>query len=366
MTFFENQLTEKERNDGLDLFRVWAIHKEHYKLMPFHEAEEIESRDKKQEEDDGEPFLAVLKGSHFYKDAGFQEYPAIGDIVVAWKNPAGESIIYRVLDRKSKFVRLTAGSIGCHSDNTARQLVAANFDTVFLMESLNQDFNVRKMERYLVSAWESGGTPVIVLTKADLCDDVEEKIGEMEAVAVGVPVIAVSAKDGVGLEALQNYIRPGKVIAVAGSSGIGKSTLINTLAGKEVMATSEIRESDDRGRHTTTHRQIIRLDNDAMIIDTPGMRQLGLWSTGEGMDTSFEDIISLAKQCRFSDCRHESEPGCAVRAAIAAGELPEGRWTSFKKLEREARHSAKKEAFRQKKTTAYKNMCKNQHMGRRV
>jgi len=313
-----------------------------------------------------EPLSAVLKGSVFYKDSGFQEYPAVGDIVAAWENPAGESIIYRVLERKSKFVRLTAGSIGCHSDNTARQLVAANFDTVFLMESLNQDFNVRKIERYLVSAWESGGTPVIVLTKADLCEDVEEKLREMEAVAVGVPVIAVSAKDGVGLEALQQYVQPGNVIAVTGSSGIGKSTLINTLAGKEVMTTSEIRESDARGRHTTTHRQIIRLDNGAMIIDTPGMRELGLWSTGEGIDTSFEDIFTLAKQCRFLDCRHESEPGCAVRTAIEAGELSESRWISFKKLEWEAKHSAAKEAYRQRKTTAYKNMCKNQRNGRRI
>ncbi len=357
MNFFENQITKKEHSEGLALFRVWAIHKEHYKLMP------LENNGKA---DNNEPLSAVLKGSAFYKDAGFQEYPAIGDIVVAWENPVGESIIYRVLERKSKFVRMTAGSIGSHSDNTARQLVAANFDTVFLMESLNQDFNVRKMERYLVSARESGGTPVIVLTKADLCCDLEEKVGEMEAVAADVPVIAVSAKNGVGMEQLQKYLQPGKVIAVTGSSGIGKSTLINTLAGKEVMATSEIRESDDRGRHTTTHRQIIRLDNGAMIIDTPGMRQLGLWSTGEGMEASFEDILELAGKCRFADCRHEQEPGCAVRAAVEEGTLQEGRLISFKKLQREARHSAAKEAYRQRKTTAYKNMCKNQHNGRRV
>lgn len=342
MNFYENQITEKERRDGLALFRVWAIHKEHYKLMPIKEGDGAQRNQ--------EPLNAVLKGSNFYKDSGFQEYPAIGDIVVAWENPAGESIIYRVLERKSKFVRVSAGSIGSHSDNTARQLVAANFDTVFLMESLNQDFNVRKMERYLVSAWESGGTPVIILTKADLCNNVEEKVREMEEVAVGVPVIAVSAKDGVGMEALQMYLQPGKVIAVTGSSGIGKSTLINTLAGKEVMATSEIRESDDRGRHTTTHRQIIRLDNGAMIIDTPGMRQLGLWSTGEGMESTFEDILTLAGQCRFSDCRHESEPGCAVRAAIEEGNLEAGRLISFRKLEREARHSAARETYRQKKT----------------
>ncbi len=352
MNFFENQITEKEREEGLALFRVWEIHKEHYKLMSA--------------EGGGKLLDAVLKGSAFYKDAGFQEYPAIGDMVAAWENPAGESIIYRVLERKSKFVRMTAGNIGSHSDNTARQLVAVNFDTVFLMESLNRDFNIRKMERYLVTARESGGTPVIVLTKADLCENVAEKIRQMEEIAADIPVIAVSAKSGTGLEQLKRYLVPEQVIAVAGSSGIGKSTLINTLAGKEIMTTSEIRESDDRGRHTTTHRQIIRLDNGTMIIDTPGMRQLGLWSTGEGMESSFEDILTLAGQCRFSDCRHQSEPGCAVQAAIAEGNLSEGRLESFKKLEREARHSAAREAHRQKKTTAYKNMCKNQHKGRRT
>lgn len=354
MNFFEQQLTEKERREGLALFRVWAIHKEHYKLMPLksgvrNQAKECGQKEESSEKKtDREPLSAVLKGSAFYKDAGFQEYPAIGDIVAAWENPAGESIIHRVLERKSKFVRLTAGSIGAHSDNTARQLVAANFDTIFLMESLNQDFNVRKMERYLVTAKESGGTPVIVLTKADVCGNVEEKVREMEEVAAGVSVFAVSAKDGAGMEQLAAYVQPGKVIAVTGSSGIGKSTLINTLAGKEVMATSEIRESDDRGRHTTTHRQIIPLENGAMIIDTPGMRQLGLWSTGEGIDSSFEDILELAGQCRFSDCHHEKEPGCAVQAAIKEGSLPEGRLKSFRKLEREARHSAAREALRKK------------------
>ncbi len=197
-----------------------------------------------------------------------------------------------------------------------------------------------------------------------MCENVEEKIQAMECAAAGVTVIAVSAKTGAGLEALWQYLQPGKVVAVTGSSGIGKSTLINTLAGKELMATSEIRESDDRGRHTTTHRQMICLENGAMLIDTPGMRQLGLWSTGEGMEASFEDVLSLAEQCRFSDCRHETEPGCAVCAAIADGTLAAERLYSFKKLQREAKNSAARAGYLKKKTTAYKNMCKNQHQGK--
>ena len=352
MDYFESQMTETERGDSLALFYVWEVHKEHYKLMPY------------TADADREPLSAVLKGSLFYQNAEYQEYPAIGDIVVAWENPCGDSIIYRVLERKSKFVRLAAGGIGPIYANTARQIVAANFDTIFLMESLNQDFNVRKMERYLITAKESGGEPVIVLTKADLCENKEERICEMQQVAGNVPVYAVSAKEGIGLEQLQRYLNPGKVIAVAGSSGIGKSTLINVLAGKEVMATSAIRESDDRGRHTTTHRQMIRLENGALIVDTPGMRELGLWTTGDGMEASFEDVLELAQQCRFSDCHHETEPGCAVRKALEEGLLSAERLSSFKKLVREAKHSARREAVRRKKTNAYKNMCKNQHLGR--
>ncbi len=353
MNYFEHQMTEKERNEELKLFRVWEVHKEHYKLAPLEDDVSKEAK-----------VTAVLKGSVFYQNAGYQEYPAIGDVVVARENPCGDSIIYRVLDRKSQFVRLTAGSIGEHSDNTGRQVVAANFDTVFLMESLNQDFNVRKMERYLLPAWESGGTPVIVLTKADLCEDVEEKIRAMEEIAPGVNVHAVSAKGGIGMEELKQYLAPGKTVAVCGSSGIGKSTLINALAGEEIMATSAIREDDDKGRHTTTHRQIIALPGGAMMIDTPGMRELGIWATGDGMETSFEDVYELVARCRFSDCKHETEPGCAVRAAIEAGELSPERFTSFVKLEREANRSAKRELIRQQKT-AYKKACRKEHLGKR-
>jgi ribosome biogenesis GTPase len=218
------------------------------------------------------------------------------------------------------------------------QVVAANVDVVFVVASLNHDLNLRRLERYIAFAWESGAEPVVVLSKADLSDDLEAAVAEVETVAVGVPIIAVSAIDGRGIDELRARIRPGSTVAFVGSSGVGKSTLVNTLAGDELAAVREIREGDARGRHTTSRRQLHRMPDGGLILDTPGMRELGLWDADAGLERSFADIDALASTCRFSDCGHKGEPGCAVASAIEDGDLEASRFEGWKKLEREARH----------------------------
>jgi len=214
-------------------------------------------------------------------------------------------------------------------------VVAANADVALLAASMNADLNARRLERYLATAWESGADPVIVLTKADMCLDAEARMIEIEAVAMGVPVLAVSAVTGAGLDALRAHLKPGRTAVLIGSSGVGKSTLVNALAGREQMATQAIREDDARGRHTTSHRELVLLPSGALILDTPGMRELGLWDAGDGMSTAFADIEALAAQCRFHDCGHNAEPGCAIVAALATGELDAARWRAYGKLQRE-------------------------------
>jgi ribosome biogenesis GTPase len=214
--------------------------------------------------------------------------------------------------------------------------VAANFDYVFIMQSLNLDFNPKRLERYLTLAWQSGATPVILLTKADLVEDYWDYLTQVERVAPGVNAHVVSAHTGYGLLRLNAYLQPGKTVVFLGSSGVGKSSLVNALAGQEIMAVSEIREDDSKGRHTTTHRQLIRLQSGVMIIDTPGMRELGMWEVSEGLSDAFSDVESFLGRCRFSDCKHEREPGCAIRAAIETGELDISRWESYRKLKEEA------------------------------
>ncbi len=231
---------------------------------------------------------AKLKGSLFYNGEKNNVYPAIGDFVLVWKNAIGEDIIYKVLDRKSKFSRID-------SFNKKEQIVATNFEYVFIMTSLNHDFNIKRIERYLTAACQSGAMPVIIFTKADLCSDYKYYKDQLKKEAVGVPILAVSSLTGEGLDELQNYIKPSETIVFLGSSGVGKSSLVNAIAGEEIMKVNDIREDDSRGRHTTTHRQLVMLQNGTMIIDTPGMRELGMWDVSDGINVAFEDIEELAR-----------------------------------------------------------------------
>jgi ribosome biogenesis GTPase len=221
---------------------------------------------------------------------------------------------------------------------TDEQVLAANIDTVFLVSGLDGDYNVRRLERYVTVAWDSGAVPVIVLNKADLRDDIEEVVEEVESVAFGVPVLALSAAENTGMEQLTEYIKPGKTAAFLGSSGVGKSTLINRLLGEEKLKTTEVREDDQRGRHTTTHRELLLLPEGGIVIDTPGMRELQLWADDEGLSRTFPDIEALFEQCRFRDCTHNSEPGCAVKQALDDGSLDRKRYQNYLKLQKELKH----------------------------
>lgn len=318
--FFEKQVEElKISSINLIPARVIEVQKEQYKLVT-----EYGERDGK------------LKGSLFYNDKVYNVYPTVGDFVLVKHNPLGEDIIYQVLKRKSKFSRLD-------SFNKVEQIVAANFDYVFIMLSLNNDFNVKRTERYLTAAWQSGASPIIIMTKLDLCSDYDLYKEKIEEIAPFVPIIAVSSVTGEGLEELQTYIEPSKTIVFLGSSGIGKSSLVNALSGEKIMKVNTIREDDSKGRHTTTHRQLIKLKNHAMIIDTPGMRELGMWDVSEGLDIAFDDIEELAKKCKFSNCMHDKEPGCAVKAALESGELSKKRWVNYTKIKKEAEFAESKE-----------------------
>jgi ribosome biogenesis GTPase / thiamine phosphate phosphatase len=281
--------------------------------------------------DDGEAW-AELAGKLRYEAAGRGELPAVGDWVAMQLRPEGRATIHAVLPRRTKISRKV--NLG----ETEEQVLAANIDTIFLVSSLNRDLNVRRIERYLATAWESGAEPAIVLNKADLCP-VEERadlIAEIEAVAFGVPVHTVSAVTREGLDELTPYFGPGRTVVLLGSSGVGKSTLINSVLGTEQLETREIREGDGRGRHTTTHRELIVVPGGGLVIDTPGLRELQLWGEADGgVGEAFQDVTALAATCRFHDCAHETEPGCAVRAAIGSGALPAERLESYRKLQRE-------------------------------
>ena len=269
-----------------------------------------------------------------------EEHPAVGDwLAVAARPDEGRATINAILPRRSAFVRKVAWA------ETKPQVVAANVDVVFVVCGLDLNYNIRRIERFLTLAWESGAQPVVLLTKADLCDDVEAYVLEVESVALGVPVHAVSAPHGDGVETVRSYIPHGKTAALLGSSGVGKSTLVNALVGEEVLATNEVRE-DGRGRHTTSHRELVPLPEGGVVLDTPGMRELQLWDAASGLDSAFQDLDALAGECRFSDCAHGREPGCAVRAALASGTLDVERFESWRKLQRELERLARKQDAR--------------------
>jgi ribosome biogenesis GTPase / thiamine phosphate phosphatase len=251
---------------------------------------------------------------------------AVGDWV-----GLGDGLIRSVLPRRSAIVRSAAGK------TSEAQTLAANVDIAFVVSSLGPELEPRRLERYLVTIWESGAVPEIVLTKADRMEDPCELVASVEAVAIGVPVHVVSGVTGQGCEALRARLAAGVTAVLIGSSGVGKSTLVNRFVGRELMATRETREDDDEGRHTTTHRELIELPGGGLIIDTPGIRELQLWDSGGGLEEAFADIEELAAACRFTDCAHGSEPGCEVRAALLSGELPRERYASWQKLQRELR-----------------------------
>jgi ribosome biogenesis GTPase / thiamine phosphate phosphatase len=280
---------------------------------------------------------AEVSGRFRFNARARQSLPAVGDWVALRPLAEGPAIIEAILPRKTQFVRKVAGR------QTEGQVVAANVDWVFIMMSLNRDFSLRRLERYLVLTWESGASPVIILSKSDLCQDKEAAAATINREVLGVPVHAISALTGEGLEEVQVYLAPGKTIVLLGSSGVGKSTLVNEFLGKPSLRTQPIRSDDDRGRHTTTTRQLIPLPCGSLVLDSPGMRELQLWEADEGMQTAFEEIETYARQCRFRDCRHRQEPGCAVREALRQGTLDEARYQSYEKLQRELRHLAIKQ-----------------------
>ena len=277
-------------------------------------------------------FLAEVVGKRRREGMGF---PAVGDWVAVRPMPAARTQIEHILPRKTKLSRKVVGR------QLREQVVGANLDTVFVVTSLNRDFNLRRIERYLTLVLEGGARPVVLLNKADLCADTTAFEAELSTVAAGVPVHSLSARAVQGLEILRQYIVYGETAAFVGSSGVGKSTIINRLA-QSSLPTGPVREADDRGRHTTTTRQMIFLQEGGMVIDTPGMRELQLWESDDGVEKAFDDIASIGERCRFRNCNHQGEPGCAVEAAVESGGLERDRFESYRKLRAEL-------AFQQRK-----------------
>lgn len=297
-------------------------------------------------------YLAKVSGKFRYQAAHPSDFPAVGDFVMAGKTGEGtQAVIHQVLPRKSVFMRKAAGS------DRKEQLVATNIDIVFLCMALNQDFNVRRLERYLSIAWDSGAKPVVVLTKSDICKDIEEKLLAVQEAAPGVRIIKTTALETAGIEEILPYLSAGTTAALLGSSGVGKSTLVNRLLREERLATGGIR-NDDKGRHTTTHRELLFLPDGGMVIDTPGMRELGMWDAKSGINRTFSDIEELALQCRFRDCTHTVEPGCAVQKALKNGTLSKERMQSYQKLKTENDYMEHAKSYLEVKEKKFKEIAK--------
>lgn len=282
---------------------------------------------------DGEERAASCVGRFLNAARGRGDLPAVGDWVALEATAPGEAMVHALLPRTTVFTRRAAGL------RDDAQVVAANIDVALLTAGLDGDFNVRRLERYLAVAWESGATPVVLLTKCDLADDLTARVAEAREVAGRAQVIATSARTGDGFDAVQALLAPRTTVAFMGSSGVGKSTAANLLLARDAQRIGDVREHDQRGRHTTTHRELFVLPSGALLIDTPGMRELQLWEVSHGLDAAFEDVTALAAQCRFRDCGHGAEPGCAVREARAQGTLSEARYASWQKLRDEAAHA---------------------------
>jgi ribosome biogenesis GTPase len=316
-SFFEQACSDKIE---WKLARITAEHKGYF------QAQTVEGN-----------LLATVSGKLRHEIAGTGDWPAVGDWVeVRWEPSTLRGRIERVLPRRSKLVRKAVGR------QVQEQVLASNLDVVFIVSALNQDLNNRRIERYLAMAWDSGARPVLLLNKADLCAQTEEVAGNVQGVAPGVEVLSLSAETRAGIEDLRLMIGVGTTAAFVGSSGVGKSTIINRLLGDERVRTQPARDSDDRGRHTTTSRQMHFLPDAGIVIDTPGMRELGLWENSDGVDRAFDDIQTMAQGCRFRDCTHGAEPGCAVQDAIRRGELPAERLENLQKLGAELRFLERK------------------------
>jgi ribosome biogenesis GTPase / thiamine phosphate phosphatase len=310
--FFENHY-EHYRNQDYSVMRIIRENREKYIAC----------------NDTGE-FSCEVTGKFRFENESKSQFPAVGDWVVASIVPGEKkAMIHAILPRKSIFSRKVAGEI------TEEQPVAANIDTIFIITGLDLNYNLRRIERYLSMAWDSGAMPVMLLNKADLCSEAEQRRHEVESVAAGVDVYTLSAHNRKELEQLKKYIQPGRTIAFLGSSGVGKSTIINSLLGTDRLKVNEVSDTGSRGRHTTTFRELIFLPGGGMVIDTPGMRELQVWGDEEGVERVFNDIRELADNCRFKDCSHENEPGCAVREAITNGSLEAKRFENYLKLKKE-------------------------------